>query len=42
MNLNAIKEDKVELIKVLGGLLSRGSELITVSLFIVNILSKLS
>ena len=41
INLNAIKEDKIELTKFLGSLLTRGAEVVTISPFIVNILSKL-
>ena len=41
INLNAIKEDKIELTKVLGGILTRGAEVATVCPMIVNILSKL-
>lgn len=41
INLNAIKEDKIELTKVLGALLTRGAEVVTLSPLIVNILSKL-
>ena len=41
INLNAIKEDKIALTKVLGGLLTKGSEIATLNPFILNILSKL-
>lgn len=41
INLNAIKEDKIELTKVLGSLLTRGAEVVTISPLILNILSKL-
>lgn len=41
INLNAIKEDKIELTKVLGTLLTKGSEIVTLSPFIASILSKL-
>lgn len=41
INLNVIKEDKIELTKFLGSLLTRGAEVVTISPLIVNILSKL-